>query len=608
MNRVKPLVIRVLKVLVGVELAWLVLGNLFLNTALAPMAINFKPDKFSLQWDRAWTPYPARVHATGLIVNQHSWTTDVEIRADWATARIRLLPLLRRHLVVDRVRAGTASVTLNKKEPAGDRPAPSKSTPGLLIEIRDIDVKKVERFTFNEISVSGGEARVAGSASIRIRGEVKVEDIDAEWQDAKINLGEKSLADSLSVGFRGGIASFNPRKEKGLAMLAKLTADLDINGAVGSLVPLKLLFPEVDWIERIDGEGEVAIHMGIEAGKLQPGSVIDIAASGLELDFLGFRAKGAGRVDASVSDAGEGRMGAVSVVFDQFELLRSGSGETLALGRGLRLDTKASDLGLVRGLHGLEVVLDIPDSEVPDLSALAGRLPPGLGIIVRGGSARLQGHLEVIGAEEEATGSIQVLGEDLQGSFRNMEFEMDLEISSRLSGRNLDDFRVDLEGTEFRLFNGVFDNEIVEVDDAWWMTIAVPEGYANLAEPLQMEADVEMSMRDTRAIVALFAEVKDWIKYFDGILTIRDVEGTAGVAISDRKLKISELALHGDRLEFMAELNVEDGQNAGIIWGKLGIFSLGMERIGEETEWKMINGREWYEERKAENWVTGTPN
>jgi hypothetical protein len=33
-----------------------------------------------------------------------------------------------------------------------------------------------------------------------------------------------------------------------------------------------------------------------------------------------------------------------------------------------------------------------------------------------------------------------------------------------------------------------------------------------------------------------------------------------------------------------------------------------MERIGEETEWKMINGREWYEERKAENWVTGTPN
>ena len=93
-DRVKPLVIRVLKVLIGVELAWLVLGNLFLNTALAPMAINLKPDKFSLQWARAWTLYPARVHATGLIVNQHSRTMDVEIRADWATARIRLLPLL----------------------------------------------------------------------------------------------------------------------------------------------------------------------------------------------------------------------------------------------------------------------------------------------------------------------------------------------------------------------------------------------------------------------------------------------------------------------------------------------------------------------------------
>ncbi len=106
----------------------------------------------------------------------------------------------------------------------------------------------------------------------------------------------------------------------------------------------------------------------------------------------------------------------------------------------------------------------------------------------------------------------------------------------------------------------------------------------------------------------MFAEVKDWIKYFDGILTIRDVEGTASIAVSDRKLKVSELALHGDRLEFMAELDVGEGQNAGIIWGKLGIFSLGMERIGEETEWKMINGREWYEERKAENWATRTSN
>ncbi len=602
MHRIKQISIRVFKILLGIEIGWLVLANLFLNTGLAPWAINFKPEKFSLHWDTAWSPYPARIHTTGMIANIHTWSMDVEVITDRANASIRLLPLLKKHLVVDGIRAGTVGVTLVRELPEGERPVPTKTTPGLLIELRDMNIENVNQFAFNQLKVSGGKSHATGSASFRIRGEVEVSGINASWQNAKIQLGEAELAESLTVDFSGGLDSFYPRKDKGLALLAKLSGLINIKGFSGSLVPLMLFFPDVTWIERIDGEGEVDIRLDLKNGKLQPGSIIDIAATGLELDFLGFRATGSGRVDADVSEKSDVRVGEINLVFDQFGLRRKGDTEPLVTGEGLRLQAKASELGLVKGLGGLELLLEIPDSEVPDISFLASRLPKAMGVSIDEGKAILNGRMQVSGSEKEVQGNFQLLGENLKGNFRNMDYEMDMQLNSRISGKQLDDFRVELKGTEFKLFNGIFDQETVEVEDLWWMTVSVPDGYANLAEPLELAADVEMSMKDTRAIIAMFAEVKDWIRHFDGILTVKDVKGNARVSAAEQQLSVRRLELDGDRLEFMAELQLAEGQNNGIFWGKLGILSFGLERIGEETDWKMINGRKWYEEKRAENW------
>ena len=121
MNHIRKILIRIIKIAVGIELFWLVFANLFLNTGLGPWAINFKPEKFSLQWDSAWTPYPARIHTTGLTASIHTWTMDVEVQTDQATANIKLLPLLTKRLVVNGIRAGSVSVSLAREVPAGDR-------------------------------------------------------------------------------------------------------------------------------------------------------------------------------------------------------------------------------------------------------------------------------------------------------------------------------------------------------------------------------------------------------------------------------------------------------------------------------------------------------
>jgi hypothetical protein len=458
-------------------------------------------------------------------------------------------------------------------------------------------------FSFNDVTIAGGEPSLTGNFGIQIRGEMEVFDTTLDWPDAQISLAGQTVAESISLGFDGGVAPFNPKVQKGLALLEQVSGQLDVEGYSDNLRPLQLLFPGVAWIEKIDGAGDVALHLTLEEGKLQPGSDVDVAASGLELSFLGFVADGSGQVTLDVSEDDSGRHGQADIVFESFGLARQGDAEPMARGSGLTLSARAQDLGLGASLDGLDIELQIPDSEVPDVSLLGRSLPPGLGIEVIGGSATLSGQLEAHGREEEAKGVFAIRGNDLEGRFRDMQFGLDLAFDTQISGRDLDDFEVQLVGTEVRLFDGVFDGEATEVDDGWWMTIGIPAGRANLAPPVAIDAELELAMRDTRAMIALFAEVKRWIRHFEGFLTVRDVDGSAALQVVGPKVSVRDISLAGDRLEVMAELELEKEASDGIFWGKLGVFSLGMQRVGEETDFKLVNGREWYEEQRAASWT-----
>ena len=54
---------RIIITLVLLELIYLVVFNILLNTTYVQKQVNnMEPEKFQLQWESAWTPYPTRVH------------------------------------------------------------------------------------------------------------------------------------------------------------------------------------------------------------------------------------------------------------------------------------------------------------------------------------------------------------------------------------------------------------------------------------------------------------------------------------------------------------------------------------------------------------------
>lgn len=603
MQNVKAILIKVFKVVVYLEIGWLVLGNIFLNTPIGPWAMSIKAEKFVMQWDSGYTLYPFNLNVNNAKVSIYSWSTDTEITVDHAQASINILPLVQKRLLINGLEGGVASVSITREVPEGERPEPSKPYPGMTMEFRNAQVEKVEKLAFNGLVLSGGETRASGSAQIQFRGDKVISDVDVEWQDASLEVGGRTFTNTVSMTATGGIDAFNPRVDKGFDLAEKVNGHVTVNGSVGTLAPLKVFFPSTEWVEAIDGEGNVAIDATLVRGKLQEGTIIDIEANGLQVDFLGFRAQGSGRVDGTVVSNGDSREGSVNLVFDDFELARRGGTEgPLIEGTGFQLTTKAPDLGLTSDVSGLVISLDIPNSVVPDITVLDDYLPPSLAVSISQGSAQIQSNIEVSGPEQSAKGDLHITGNDLKGSFRDLSFSMDLALDSELAGERLDDFQLGLKDAQFKLFNGIFDDESVEEDERWWMTIDIPEGNAKLSEPAELAADIDLSMKDTRAIIALFSEVKDWINRFDGFLTVNDVAGSAHIEAREKQLEVSGLQLAGDRLDMVAELRASEAGNDAIVWGKLGIFSLGFQRIGEEIDWKLINGRKWFDERKEENW------
>jgi len=602
MQPIKSFIKKSIKVLIVIEIGWLLIGNLLLNTSLGPRLANLKPEKFTMSWESGWTPYPASVSIKNIAIDIHTFSTDIAVSADTASAKIGLLPLLSKRLLIDDLKGGNANITVIREKPSTSRPAPAKPYPGFTIDLRNASVNKIEKFIFNRLTVSGGETAARGSVQMQIRGDKIIEDVDATWTNASFQIDQRAFTKTVSASFKGGMSAFNPRIDKGLELVKKITALVTLDGVVGSLAPLKLFFPGAEWIEEINGEGRVAIDANIVDGKLQEGTLIDIDADRLKLDFLGFRAEGSGRVDGSVKSIDQARKAKLELLFDQFELSRRRVSTPLIFGAGLKLTALAPDLGVIDDVSDLVITLELPDSRVPDITVLDDYLPPALDISVTDGSATIKGEIKVAGPDQLATGELHITGDDLRGKFRDLEFQVDMSIDSPMSGEQLDDFQLGLSGMQFKLFNGIFENETVEVDKQWWMSVEVPDGNVILADPLELDADIDLAMKDTRAIVALFSEVKEWISRFDGMLTVEDVAGQANIHASEKKLSVRNLEIQGDRLDLVAELRADDGQNDAIVWGKLGIFSMGLERIGEESNWKLINGKEWFEQKKAENW------
>ena len=600
---------RVIVTCVGLEIAYLVAVHLFLNTSLGPNLVNQKPEKSTITWQSGWSPFPGPVMIRGLVWERRSPSVDFRLEARELSLFFHTLPLVAQRIWISRIRAVGVSMAMLSVPPGERLPAKKpnpRKKPGWRLWMRDMRISEVERFSFDDLAVSQGEGGVEGNVSYQERALVGIDEVSLEWREAVVSTKNPEsdemivVAEPFTLTFEGGIAPFDEIDVGGPAVIPYFYGQIGLEGVTEKLAVLDIFFANVPWLEKVEGRGEVSALLAFRKGRLLSPTRVEVSAQGLNADFLGWSAAGTGRIEGEVSGPDESSVADLKMIFDTFAIRRVPEARLQVEGEGLRISATARDPFLPGGFQDLEVLLDVPESRVPDFGVFSQYLPERLGLSEIAGSATMIGHLEARTATQRAEGALSVIAEGVKTRFYDLDVETRLELDARVSGTDLADWRLGLEGTSLRVTEGVFRDGKKTEEEGWWMTVNVTRGTAKLKAPVEIQGDVELSMKDTRALVAVFAETKTWLERFEGLLTVEDIKAETKVRMEDQVFSLRGLDLEGKNLEAGAELDLVGGSASGLLYLNFHGIDVGLELENNERAWKIIRARKWFDEARAE--------
>ena len=416
MIQTKPWLRKTIIILVLFEIFYLGLINIALSLPVTQNLINqIKPDKFAVSWEKAWSWYPFRVHATGVSANGQSRGQQWQVDAPEASASISLIPLIWKTVSLSGAEA-TDVVFHLRPRPRADkdhskiRPyfAPIKNRQ---LETEPAPVVAKKKGKAWDISVDGihasGNHRVwIFQLQAKLKGELEA-DIDFQTRGGPFSLENGELdVDIGSIVINGDrevvrdghikgsldFAPFVPKENKGIKALEFLSIDADLRTETDNLAFLNFYLQEFYGM-KVAGRGNIDGRLKYELGKLIAANKIMISANELVLDLLAYRVQGAGDIRLEVTEAEPDVMN-FEIQFGEMDGLHAKSNEVLVRGEGISLIGKGRTQLLPAG--GDEriasyLAVNVPSIKVPDLTAYQRFIPPAWRFKLHGGEGALKG-------------------------------------------------------------------------------------------------------------------------------------------------------------------------------------------------------------------------
>jgi len=252
-------------------LAYLLLGNVFLNTPLFDMATNRKPEKFRMQTGPALTVLPGLVTAWDVRMRGHVQRTVWTLRADRASARIALLPLLHREVRLPWLEAVNV---IGEMDRVADAIAPPpQSDQGWTLRFDAIHSGTLQRARFGDLAIEGkGHGTVGFLKQIR-GGPSELFPSQIVFDQASVRYGTRQIADQAHVDARFSFPRHYRAQAPGLRKLDITDLALQLHGRSVAL--------RIDTsggqtrLSTEPGLGHVEANLRLRRGELQPGSMLN---------------------------------------------------------------------------------------------------------------------------------------------------------------------------------------------------------------------------------------------------------------------------------------------------------------------------------------------
>ncbi len=583
--------IRIVKLAILIELTWLVVINTLLQIPYTQAAINaIRPEKFHVSWERAWSPYPARVYLRKASANGNSRSQVWQVDVDSASGSIRLLPLIFKRAWVHNVNGNNVTFQMRPRtKPDKDFSRVEAFFP--VIEGREVTPavttprKKKRRWhvAVDNIHVSGDVEywiyQLQGSSAVDIDGGLNYlapgGPFDLELTNLDVNLEGHYLNADYEVFRQGsvkgsmGFTPFMPRENKGLALLDFLLLDVNVDIDVNSLKFIKLFLLKIKALD-VDGSGHVNGRLRFDKGGVLDGTDLSVDARDLQVNFPAHQIHGSGDVDLKKGLNSGGQL-TLGFRFLNLELIHKGDTRPVVTGDNLLIKVSSNGQLLPKpGQLDESTIVDVEIEQlgVPDLAVFQGYIPPHFPLSITGGKAVLAASLQL--KPTDVSGHIQLESGDARVNLADQDLRTDLKVDIMLAGGRPQDLEFDLSGSQIALNNVMVSGEKAGFDDqAWAATLKLLQADVLLADPLRVSAEAELSASDSRPIAAVFRNQEGWRpKFIARALTVEDIDGTVKLEIEGNRVVIPTSWITSDNIEVGARAVFSESGNDGVVYLK----------------------------------------
>jgi hypothetical protein len=622
---------RVLKILIGIELIYLILANGALQLQLTQDLVNkIRPERFTVTWERAWTWYPFRVHAEKVFANGQARTQQWEVTASSASGSISILPLILKHVYLSDVQAENIDYRQRPRlKPGIDYSArlaffpeikDRKILPADTAELAD---KRPWKIHMKGLAASGEHRfwihNLRGTASGPARGNLYTETRrGAFWLDVEqfdLNLGPAFLngtAEAFHGGTAAGSLGFAPlvrAENPGRRMLRFGYLDADLDLAVDNLDFINVLTGHLGNFS-VNGAGQVQGHLSISQGFVRAGTQLSVTTENLGVAMYDINFLGKGVVNIHTPEIQDTPLG-LDVQYAQLTATRGPEPAPFLTGESLSLEYRGSnfitpDPGL--GLAGLwsdqearqrrasnSLTLSVDRATVPDMSALNYHLPSETTVQFAGGTTEL--NAEIVFGEESILGTINLDSVATQVKVGDQQLKADLDVDLNLAGGNPRTFTADFSGSTLRLFNVYVDGEREKFEgDYWSTTLEFISGGGTFARPVALAAESLITVSDTRPLVALFKNRSRTPKWLSNMMSVKNLGGEAEMTLSEGILRVPLAYVDSEKAEVGIKATFYEGEREGMVYARYKKVDTLVKRFNGKRDVDIIKSRKKFEE------------
>lgn len=370
--------------------------------------------------------------------------------------------------------------------------------------------------------------------------------------------------ESGESGFRNLSEVF---KEKGFKdLLASADAQLKADLAVSDLAWLNLLFRN-PFDLAISGSGTIATDLQIREGWISEGTTMRVRPEGLQVNVLDYVAQGEGEVELTVPKGGERPDMQLDAKLIGANLKRQGEDKAVVQDVALEISALASGITVDGGGSVAGIDLRIPSARVKDMTVYNQYLPKKAPLRLLGGEADLTADVRL--EPKSAVGFVKLRTKGLRSRLDEQQVKGELTLDIRLKDGVPSDMQFDISGSSLLLdrFKVAGGQKSFDRSD-WNGRFDLRKAQVVWKKPIRLDVEASIRMRDSRPIVAMFANQRGKQSWLDDVLTVEDVRGKAELKIAADRVLVPFALVGSDKIDVGAKALIDGKQREGIFYAR----------------------------------------